>query len=131
MRNLSFKIIPLSVLPRSTSVNLWRASHSLPRNLPGVSFSPCSISANLAQSKVLVCACLSSSRIHPAKWLCYWNHLVPSKKEGYFVFPLSPCLTFKPFISKSSSFPPNSSFQVRNQCLSQHIHYISPSKVIK
>ena len=127
MRN---KIILPSALSRSTSVNLWRASHDLSRNLPGVSFSSCSMSANLAYSNVLVCGCLSPSRIRPAKQLCYWNYLAPNWKEGYFVFPLSPCLMSNPFISKSSNFPPNSSFLVRSQCLSQDIHYISRSKVI-
>ena len=39
-------------------------------------------------------------------WLSDWNEL---QKEDYFIFPLSPCLTFKPFISRSSSFPQNSS----------------------
>ena len=44
--NLSFKTIP-PALSRSL-VNLWRASHNLSRNLPGISFSPCYMSANLA-----------------------------------------------------------------------------------
>ena len=47
MRNLFFKIVSPSVILRSTSVNLWRASHNLFRNLLGVFFSPCSMSANL------------------------------------------------------------------------------------
>ena len=78
---------------------------------------------------VLVCARLSPSRLLLAKWLCYGNWLAPSREEGYFVFLLSPCLTLKSFISKSS-FPQNSSSQVRSQHLSEGVHYISPSKVI-
>ena len=48
VRNISFKIISPSAFSGSTSVNFQRTSHSLSRNLPGVSFSPCSMSANLA-----------------------------------------------------------------------------------
>ena len=77
MRNLSFKVISLSALLGSMLINLWRASGSLSRNLPGVSFSPCSMSANLAYSKVLACAHLSPSRMHPANWLCYGYCLAP------------------------------------------------------
>ena len=36
MKHLSFKIISPSELLESMSVNLWRASCSLSRNLPGV-----------------------------------------------------------------------------------------------
>ena len=35
--------------------------------------------------------------------LCPGNCLAPSREKGYFMFPLSPCLMLKPFISKSSS----------------------------
>ena len=63
--------------------------------------------------------------------LCYGNCLAPHREENYFMFPLSLCLTLKPFISKSSSFLQNSSYQVRIQILSQDRHYISPSKLIK
>ena len=46
-----FKIISPSELSGSTSVNVKRAS-LITRNLPGVSFSPCSMSANLPYWKV-------------------------------------------------------------------------------
>ena len=47
VRSLSFKItVPFSLLG-SISVNLWRASCGLSRNLPGSSFSPCFIVASL------------------------------------------------------------------------------------
>ena len=46
MRNLSFKIVPSFELLESMSVNLWRASCSLSRDLQGVSFSTFSMSAN-------------------------------------------------------------------------------------
>ena len=75
--------------------------------------------------------CSLESFKNSAKWLCYGNYLTPSKEEDYFMFPLSPYLTFKPLISKSSSFLQNSSFQVKTQRLSKEMHYISPNKFIK
>ena len=77
VRNLSFKVISPSAFFESMLINLWRASSSLSRNLPGVSFSPYSMSANLAYSKVLACAHLSPSRMHTANWLCYGYCLAP------------------------------------------------------
>ena len=47
VRNLSFKITFPSSLSGSISVNLRRASLRLSRNLPGASFSSCSMSASL------------------------------------------------------------------------------------
>ena len=122
----------------SDSAILWTIAHQAPLSMrvtkqeywSGLPFPP-PMSANLVQSKVLACTRLSPSKIHLAKCLCCGNYLAPSREEGYFVFPLSPCLTFKPIISKSSSYPQNSSFRVRSQRLSKDIHYISPSKVIK
>ena len=99
VRNLYFKIILLSSLSGSISVNRWRASLSLPRNLPGASFYPCSMLANLTYFKVLAHTSLSPSRIHMTKWLCYRDGLTPSREKGYFMSPLSPSLMFKPFIS--------------------------------
>ena len=49
VRNLSFKIIPpLHFWDPLLQVNLQRVSRNLSRNLPGVSFSPCSVSATLS-----------------------------------------------------------------------------------
>ena len=55
------------------------------------------------------CKCLCCSVLGSALGKCQfvadcWNHLAPSRKEGYFVFLLFPYLTFKPFISKSSKW---------------------------
>ena len=110
MRNLCFKITFKSGLSGSMSVNLWRISLSLSRSLPGASFFSFSMSANLAQFKVLAWVHLSPSRIYPAECLCYGNCLASGSEVGYSMFPPSPCLISRPFISKSSNFPQNLSF---------------------
>ena len=134
VRNLSFKITLPSSLLGSISVNLWRASFSLSRNLPGPSFSSCSMFASLAWFKVLACSCLSPSRIHLKKmslipssfscvvvpvWFCNLDHPIPSGEGSYLVLPFPYWFITKPFISIGNHFPQHLSFWVRSQRLSQ------------
>ena len=130
--NLSFKITLPSSLSGSISVNLLRASLSLSRNLPGASFSSCSMFANLPYFKGLARACLSPSRIHLTKkkkkgyiwqndsdpssficvvvpvWFCNWDCLIPSGEGSYLILPLPYWFITKPFISISNRFSQNS-----------------------
>ena len=101
MRNLSFKITYTFVLLGATSVQFQRGCCSLSRNLPGVSFSPCSMSVNLAKSlssgspvsfkntwdKVTLFLSSLSLVIVPV-WLCNGDCLIPSREGGYLFFPL-------------------------------------------
>ena len=124
MRNLYFNIILPSALSGSVSVNLWRASHSLSRNLPGASFFPYFMFVNLVYFKVLSCTRLISDKVTlilssfshvivPA-WLCCRDCLIPSREGGYVALPLFYWFITKPFISIGTIFPLNLSFWVRS-----------------
>ena len=130
MGNLSFKIIPPSALSRSKSVNLWRAPHSLPRNLPEVFFSPCSMLANLA---------LSFSTCSPESYKNTSNKVTVMGTPWLPVGRRAISCSLFSLASHSSHSSPKvlESPKTRvfesgvSQCLSQDIHYLSPSKVIK
>ena len=132
MRNLSFKIISPSALSGSMSVNLRRVSILVlyTRSLSEVFFSPCSMLANLALS-FSTCS-LESYKNTSNKVTVMGTPWLPVGRRAISCSLFSLASHSSHSSPKVLESPKTRVFESGvSQCLSQDIHYISPSKVTK